>query len=241
MNIIIISGFGLNCEEETKFAFSLADSTATIDIIHINDLIKQPNLLKKYRIMAIPGGFSYGDHTGAGNAFAWYLKNNLIDEIQKFRLADKLIIGICNGCQILVKLFPKEFPMDLLPNDSNKYRCLWIDVNLPKNNCIWCWGIEKMRLPIAHGEGKFKIKNDQSINVAMKYLDNPNGSDLNAAALASEDGKVLAIMPHPERAVMFTQHDNWTLLKEKYLRSGIEIPNYGEGLAIFQNAVNYFK
>ena len=240
LNIIIIAGFGLNCEEETKFAFSLVDSKSNIDIIHINNIVNEPEILKKYQIMAIPGGFSYGDHTGAGNAFSWYCKNNFIDQIREFRSANKLIIGICNGCQILVKLFQDDLPVDLLPNDSGHYQCEWVDITVQNTNNIWLSQIQKMRIPIAHAEGRFKIKNG-SVNIAAKYIENPNGSDLNISALSTADGRILAIMPHPERAVLFTQTDYWTFKKEEFIRKGLRLPKYGDGIQVFQNAVNYFK
>ena len=239
INIIVISGFGLNCEEETAFAFSIADQTANIDIIHINEVVHNPSLLKKYQIMAIPGGFSYGDHTGAGNAFAWYLKNNLMDAMQQFRMQDKLIIGICNGCQILVKMFKDDFLAQLLHNESHRYQCNWVDLSVENTNSIWCSGIKEIRLPIAHAEGKFKMNG--YVNIALKYRSNPNGSELNAAALSSLDGRVLAMMPHPERAVLFTQSDNWTLLRENHLRERTNTPKYSDGLILFKNAIAYFK
>ncbi len=242
LKIIIISGFGINCEEETYFAFSTADSTAQVNIVHINDLVDNPKILREYHIMSIPGGFSYGDHTGAGNAFSWYLKNHLVDEIQEFRQDNnKLIIGICNGCQILTKVFSEEFPVKLLTNTSKKYQCEWVDIVIPKTNSIWCSEIKTMRIPIAHGEGRFKINSGAVVDIAMQYNNNPNGSDQNIAALTSNDGRILAMMPHPERAIMFTSTDIWSREKERLTRSGESIPKFADGIRIFQNAVNYYK
>ncbi len=241
IKVIIISGYGFNCEEETRFAFHLASKDIEIDIIHINDLISQPNLLSSYQIMCIPGGFSYGDHTGSGNAFACYLQHHLMDAISTFRQQDKLIMGICNGCQVLVRLFPEEFPVDLHTNVSGTYQCEWVDLITEKNNSIWCKDIKSMHIPIAHGEGRFVVHDDQSINIAWQYQQNPNGSDLNIAALESMDGKILAMMPHPERAVLFSQHDQWTFLKEKYKRQGQSPPIYADGIHIFRNAIAYFQ
>ena len=238
---IIISGYGFNCEEETKFAFSIASKKIQADILHINDLIAQPSLLQEYKIMCIPGGFSYGDHTGSGNAFSWYLKNHLMDAISDFRQQDKLILGICNGCQVLVRMFPEDFPVDLSANDSNTYQCQWVDITLLESNNIWCKNIDRIRLPIAHGEGKFSIHKNQPVNIALQYINNPNGSALNIAALSSKDGRVLAMMPHPERAILFSQQDNWTLLKEQYTRQRQQIPKYGDSIHFFRNAVEYFE
>lgn len=240
-NVIIISGFGLNCEEETQFAFLAVSNRVKADIIHINELVSNPGLLKKYQILAIPGGFSYGDHTGAGNAFSCYLKNHLMEGLKRFREEDKLIIGICNGCQTLVRLFAEDLPAYIVKNNSGKYQCEWVEVEFSRDSpSIWCRNIKKMRIPIAHGEGKFVMKKED-VNVAIKYLNNPNGSEFNAAALTSSDGRVLAMMPHPERAIFFTQQDNWTFIKEQLMRNGKNIPKYGDGLKIFVNGVNYFE
>ncbi len=240
-NVIVISGYGLNCEEETSFAFSIANKETQVDIVHINKLIEKPCLLRKYQIMAIPGGFSYGDQTGAGNAFSWLLKNHLIDEINKFRTEDKLVIGICNGCQILSKIFLEDFPIDLLENNSGLYQCEWVRVNKLATKSIWCKGIKSISIPIAHSEGRFKIKENSKVNVELCYENNPNGSDLDAAALSSSDGRVLAIMPHPERAVLLTQSNNWTLEKERFIRQNKDLPKYNDSIIIFQNGINYFE
>lgn len=241
VKIIVISGYGLNCEEETKFAFLSINHPVQVDIVHVNDIIIQPKLLRKYNIMAIPGGFSYGDHTGAGNAFSWYLENHVLDELQEFRMKDKLIIGICNGCQIITRLFSSDLPVSLSKNDSGEYKCKWVDVVADEaNNNIWLKNIDTLRIPIAHAEGKFCINNLALVNVVLRYENNPNGSDLDAAAISSLDGKILAIMPHPERAITFYQQDQWPLLKEQYIRQNIPIPQYGKSLTIFQNAVEYF-
>lgn len=253
-NVIVLSGYGLNCEEETKFAFELSGAKA--DIVHINDLISRDYDLKNYQILAIPGGFAYGDDTGSGNAYALKLKNHLWEDIEKFVQRDNLVIGICNGFQILVRLglFPNTA---LLPNNNARYTVRWVDLKI-ENNSPWLKNINEISLPIAHGEGKFfaspkiiqkLIKNHQ---VAARYFQgeicayqnldpNPNGSFDNIAAVTDKTGKILGIMPHPERAVFFTQLPNWPYLKEKYQRENKKIPKFGPGLQIFINAVKYFE
>lgn len=252
--VIVLSGYGLNCEEETKFAFDKAGADS--DIIHINDLISDKNKLNKYQILAIPGGFAYGDDTGSGNAYALKLKNHLDKQINNFISQDKLVIGICNGFQILVRLgvFGN---VGLLHNDNNRYTVRWVDLKI-ENNSPWFKDIKNISLPIAHGEGKFYaakevlVKLKEKKLIAAKYISgeickyqnlkaNPNGALENIAAITDKEGRILGIMPHPERAQFFTQLPNWTLLKEQYVRSDKKIPEDGPGLKIFQNAVKYFN
>ncbi len=261
--VIVLSGYGLNCEEETKFAFETAGAVA--NIVHINDLIAGQYKLSNYQIMVIPGGFSYGDDTGAGNAYAEKVKNNLWEEITSFVQKDKLAIGICNGFQVLVNLglvpalnnkYGKR-EAALINNNKPRYTVRWVDLKI-ENKTPWLIGIENISLPIAHGEGKFyaekevmeKIKNRKLI--AAKYIkgelctylelnSNPNGSFEDIAGITDETGKILGLMPHPERAQFFHQLPNWTYLAELYKREGKKIPKVGPGLKIFQNGVDYFK
>ena len=256
---IILSGYGLNCEEETAYAFELAGGGA--DIVHINDLIERPNLLKKYQILAIPGGFSYGDDLGSGKAYANKLNNHLKKQLLDFTEKDKLVIGICNGFQILTNL--GLLPGVLTFNDNNRYTDRWVDVLVSKvifdtKVSPWLTGIKTLSLPIAHGEGKF-MADDETLKSIKKQktiagvyykgemcnyqnlTPNPNGSTLDIAMLTSENGKVLGTMPHPERAMFFTQLPSWPLLKEKLVRAGKPLPKFAPGLQIFKNAINYFK
>lgn len=262
MKIIVLSGYGLNCAKETAFAFvecskKLGINNVKVKIAHINEIIDDPNQLKSSNILAIPGGFSYGDDTGAGNAFALRIKNNLWNEFQEFLSQDKLTIGICNGCQILVRLIPEFSNLVLSNNDIGTYQCRWIKVRVnAKSNSVWLRDLNELYLPIAHGEGKFFV-NDDTLNqliangsTALCYINdygeyanlqfpyNPNGSIYDLAALSDKSGKVLALMPHPERAIFFTQQDNWPLEKEKYEHSR---PTYGDGMRIFENALRYFS
>lgn len=233
--VIILSGYGLNCEEETAFAFNLAGAES--EIIHINDL----DNLDKYQILAIPGGFSFGDDTGSGNAYALKLKNHYWEEILKFITKDKLVIGICNGFQILVRLGIFGEFVALLPNDNHRYTDKWVDLNIISKS-PWLLGINEISLPVAHGEGNFFYKNTK-IEIAAKYTKetNPNGSIENIAAITDKTKKILGIMPHPERAMFFTQLPNWPFIKEKLKRENKKIPKYGPGLEIFKNGVKYFK
>jgi len=262
-NVLILSGYGLNCEDETKYAFELAGGQGKI--VHINDLIKNKNQLNDFQIMAIPGGFAYGDDTGAGNAYGLKLKNHLWENISKFVTKDKLVIGICNGFQVLVNLglvpaLNKKYgerQVALLPNESTRYTTGWFDLKV-ENDTPWLAGIEKITLPIAHGEGKFFANKEilSEINkknlVALKYDKvNPTGTLENIAGITDESKRIFGLMPHPERAMFFTQLPNWPLLKEEILRkrpsfvktsAGKEkLPKFGPGLQIFKNGVKYFN
>ncbi|MBI5619654.1 phosphoribosylformylglycinamidine synthase subunit PurQ [Candidatus Gottesmanbacteria bacterium] len=259
---MIFSGYGLNCEGETKYAFELAGAGA--DIVHINDLVDGRKKLSSYQILAFPGGFAYGDDTGAGNAYAGKLKNHLWEEIVSFVPGNHLIIGICNGCQILVNLglFPvsskqyEEREAALLQNDSGRYTVRWTDVK-SESSSPWLAGIDTMMLPIAHGEGKFYATDRvlatmrEKKMIALRYIHgeicayqglpaNPTGTLDDIAAITDQTGKILGIMPHPERAIFFTQLPHWPYLKEQYVRRNMPLPKEGPGLKIFQNAVAYF-
>ena len=259
---MVLSGYGLNCEEETAFAFSLAG--AKPEIVHVNDLISKEKSLSDFDILAIPGGFSYGDDTGSGNAFAYRLKNNMGDELSRFIDDGKLAIGICNGFQILANLglLPalgkvRERQAALVHNDSARYTVRWVDLKFTGKG-PWLTDLDEMMLPIAHGEGRL-VANPEVLDalhkknlVGAKYVageitnwqglrPNPNGSTDGIAAITDETGRVLGIMPHPERAVRFTHLPHWTYLREKLSRQGKQMPQEGPGLRIFQNAVAFFQ
>jgi len=250
--VIILSGYGLNCEEETKFAFEKAGARA--DIVHINDLIADKKILRKYQILAFPGGFSFGDDTGSGKAFANKMRSNVQDELERFVRENKLVIGICNGFQIITNL--GLLPGALTFNDSARYIDRWVDIKI-EGESPWLKGIDTMMIPIAHGEGKYfadkKTLEDlqKKKTIAVKYAKgeicryqnlpaNPNGSLEDIAGVLRYNGRVLGMMPHPERAVFFHQLPHWPQLKEKYKRERKPIPKDGPGLKIFRNAVKYF-
>lgn len=236
-NVLVFSGYGLNCEEETAFAFRLAGAASTI--VHINDLIRTPRLIRRYQILAIPGGFSYGDDTGAGRAYAHKLNDRLGDEFRRFLRGGRLVIGICNGFQILVSLgwvFPG---VALVANDTRRYVARWMDFSIERKT-PWFAGIDRLSLPIAHGEGKLYGRVSHS-SVAIRYANgNPTGTLDRIAGLTDATGRVLGLMPHPERAIFFTQLPDWTWQRERLAREGKRIPTYGPGLQIFRNAVRYF-
>jgi len=261
---IIVTGYGINCEEETAHAFKKAGAES--EIIHINDLIESPKRLNEFQIMAFPGGFSYGDDTGSGNALANRIKNNLKDKLIKFAQKDKLIIGICNGFQILTNLglvpainndYGKR-EVALMHNTTARYECRWINLKNHSEKCIWTRDLESLHCPIAHGEGNFYAEektfshlkeNDQIVfryvkpdnsPAKQKFPYNPNGSMDDIAGICDESGRILGMMPHPERFLYFTNEDGWEKEKEKLIREGRPLPKDGKGLKLFQNAVKYF-
>jgi phosphoribosylformylglycinamidine synthase I len=243
--VIVLSGYGLNCEEETKFAFEKAGAVA--DIMHINDLIMSPHSMENYDIMAFPGGFSYGDDTGSGKAFANKFKNHLSKELEQFLKRDTLVIGLCNGFQIITNL--GIVPGGLAQNKSGKYIDRWVDMKVTGKS-PWLAGIKEISVPIAHGEGQYMIddkeyqrmKRGRQIGLVyvkgpickyQNYEANPNGSMHDIAGALAYNGRVLGMMPHPERAMFAYQSPLWQKNKTK--------GKDGAGLQIFKNAVNYFK
>jgi len=281
---LVLTGYGINCDEETKFAFDKAGAKA--EIIHINDLIDKHRNLSDYKILAFPGGFSYGDDTGSGNALANKIKNNLWEELMRFVEDDHLVLGICNGFQVLVNLgllpaFDKKYgerSVALVHNDTARYECRWVDIVIGTDRCVFTKGIRALHLPVAHGEGKFYadeatlFKLNQGLRIAFHYAKptgrnmasltridkkfselllyehakgefpyNPNGSLMDIAGICDETGRILGMMPHPERAIHFTNLDNWTFLKELKKRKLGGVRPEAENLKLFKNAVNYFK
>ena len=251
-HVIIFSGYGFNTEDETKAAFESVGAIA--DIVHINDIIAKPAILDKAQIIVFPGGFSYGDDTGSGKAYGNRVKQHLGDALEKFLARDTLMVGICNGFQVVTNA--GILPGALIANDSARYSCRWVDLKV-QSDSPWLRGIQTMSVPIAHGEGKYyapdetlaKLKSEGAIALTYvagetsKHFDmpaNPNGSLENIAGITGYNGRVLGLMPHPERAVRFTQLPHWTYLKEEYVRGGKEMPTEGPGLQLFRNAVNYF-
>ena len=229
---LVIAGYGLNCEEESKFAFDAVGMDATI--MHVNDLIENPNTLTDYQALLIPGGFSYGDDTGSGNAFAQKMRLTLIDKLKEFVARDTLTIGICNGCQILVNLGLAPALDDkygtrqvaVTHNASARYQCRWIDMKVEKSNSPWLQNIESLHVPVAHGEGRFMMDDttlkalQDNNQIALRYSKegvgakgeypfNPNGSTDDIAGITDSSGRVLGLMPHPERGMLTWQRDDY--------------------------------
>jgi phosphoribosylformylglycinamidine synthase I len=256
---LILRAPGTNCDEETAYAFSLAGGMP--ERWHVNAVLEQPARIADFQILCIPGGFSYGDDVAAGRILGNQMRHHLADALHAFRETGKLILGICNGFQVLLKTGLLAVDDDRGPiatlawNDSGRFEDRWVRLGVAAGKCVFLAGIDEMELPVAHAEGKF-VTRDQATLDAMNaagqlvlryrrqregetrrqgeevpYPDNPNGAMGNVAGICDATGHVLGLMPHPERFVDPTQHPRWTRRPKA---------EEGDGLQVFQNAVRYF-
>jgi phosphoribosylformylglycinamidine synthase subunit PurQ / glutaminase len=258
---LIITGFGLNCEKETSAAFETAGSE--VSRIHLNDLLEEPTKLDEFQILAFIGGFSFGDHLGAGTVFSNRVKYGLKQQLEEFIDAGKLIIGICNGFQTITRMgivpaIDGLFKQDvaLQHNDSGVFRDSWVTLKInAESPCIFTQGIDLLPVPIRHGEGKFVPMNDEVLTqleeggyVAVRYADpvsgeqtsgfplNPNGSVNDIAGICDKSGRVFGLMPHPEAYLSPFNHPHWT-----HQKINGTLPAEGLGMKMFRNAVNFAK
>ncbi len=256
--VLILRAPGTNCDVETGFAFESVG--AKVSSVHVNRLIDDPGLGQGYQILCFPGGFSYGDDIAAGRILAQRLQFHLRELVEEFRRADRLVLGICNGFQVMMRLgifFPGQEsspPATLALNRQGRFEDRWVHLVNANSNSIFLQGIERLFLPMAHAEGRFVTKGpaqceqlleqgqlglrygDASGQVADAQLDfpwNPNGAELNVAGISDPSGRVFGLMPHPERHIDPTHHPFWT--------RRLEQPEFGEGRAIFANAVAFFE
>jgi phosphoribosylformylglycinamidine synthase len=237
VKVLILRSAGTNCDRETAHAFELVG--AQTEYRHVNELLAEPGLLARYRILAFPGGFSYGDDIAAGRVLATELKAKVLPELQRFIADGGLVLGICNGFQVLVKTGllpgPSGQTVTLTHNNSHRYEDSWVTLEVPTDRCAWTRKGETYFVPIAHAEGKFVAEDDTldaleaNGQVVFRYKDrNPNGSHRDIAGICDETGHVLGLMPHPERHLEGFHHPFWT-------RDGLA--EEGEGLKLFRNAV----
>jgi phosphoribosylformylglycinamidine synthase subunit PurQ / glutaminase len=162
--VLILRAPGTNCDEETAHAFSLAGGTP--ERWHVNRVLEAPGRLAEFQILCIPGGFSYGDDIAAGRILGNQMQHHLAEALVEFRDAGKLIVGICNGFQVLLKtnlLVPADDcgPVATLTlNDSGRFESRWVRLDIDAGNCVFLQGIDQMELPVAHAEGKFVVRDD---------------------------------------------------------------------------------
>ncbi len=252
--VLILTGYGINSDYELAQCFMFAGAAA--ERVHINDLIDKRRAMDEFDILGIPGGFSFGDHIASGRIMANKINCHLRNTLEDFVHQGKLIIGICNGFQVLVKMgllpgLSRDGAQDatLTFNDSGRFEDRWCTVSArPNSTCIWTRGLDLMELPVRHGEGKF-VACSQTILKQMEsrgqiclqyaapdggpaqgYPQNPNGSVMDIAGLCDVSGRIFGLMPHPEVFIHATNHPRW----QREGRSG-----WGDGMKIFRNGVNF--
>ncbi|MCA9400189.1 MAG: phosphoribosylformylglycinamidine synthase I [Candidatus Omnitrophica bacterium] len=262
VKVIVLRTAGTNCDQETAYAFS--HFGAKCELVHIHQLIHQEVDLNDFHILAIPGGFTYGDNIESGRILANELTLYLGRSVERFLKKKRLVIGICNGFQVLVKagILPgslkkgeqgkRAFRQNstLTVNDSAKFEDRWVYLKTSSQS-VWTKNLpEIVYFPVAHAEGKF-VPADKEVLIDLKknhqiafqytavndqqpaYPENPNGSVDHIAGITDASGRVLGLMPHPERHFSFYQHPFWS--------RRTKTSEYGDGAKIFENGVNYIK
>jgi phosphoribosylformylglycinamidine synthase subunit PurQ / glutaminase len=262
---LVPTGHGINCELETRHALELA-GFHEVDLVHLNLLASGEVHLEPYRIIVFPGGFLDGDDLGSAQACANRIKfsringESLFDRLTRFITGGGLVLGICNGFQLLVKLgmLPardcnyRRREISLTGNESGRFEDRWVSLAVdPDSPCIFTRGIEGLYLPVRHGEGKI-VANDAAMTQGlveshqavlryalpgtteptMEYPFNPNGSERAIAGVCDPTGRVFGLMPHPECYVHRTQHPRWTR---------DNLAEDGDGLALFRNAARFLQ
>jgi len=253
VRVIVLRTAGTNCDEETAYAFERAGAVA--ERVHVNRLVERPARLRAYHVLVVPGGFSYGDDIASGKLLANEIRYRLDGAVERFLDEGKLILGICNGFQVLVKagLLPGRprgrVATTLTLNDSGRFEDRWVRLRVESDRCPFVARGDFMELPVAHGEGKFVAPRrtlralEENRQVVFRYVGpdgrpgagypwNPNGSLADVAGICDPTGRVLGLMPHPERHVEPRQHPRWTREER-----GAE----GDGARLFRNAVDYVR
>ena len=267
VNVLVLTGYGLNCDHETAYAFELAGARATR--VHINSLIDGSAKLENFQILVFIGGFGWGDDHGAGVIQAVRMKTNIGPQLIEFVEKGNLVLGICNGFQALVNIGLLPGPAQnfhqrsvaLTFNDCGNFRDQWVVLKMnPASPCIFTRGIDLAELPVRHGEGKFfadkatlaNLKKNSQVAVQYALPDgepangrfpfNPNGSVDDIAGICDSTGRIFGLMPHPEGYHHPTNHPDWTRRKEIDRRRGdsrqTDLP---VGVRILQNGVDYVR
>lgn len=260
IRVLVLRSAGANCDLETEHAWRLAGAQA--ERVHVQRLIDKPGLLDAYQVLTIPGGFSYGDDIAAGAILAARISRHFLDRIREFVGRGNLVLGVCNGFQVLVRtgLLPgaadgngSATPVcTIAANQPHGFQDRWVRLRAATDKCAFLEKGREYDLPIAHGEGRLVFAGDMHRERivsegqgALLYAEpptgeevmwaapaNPNGSQADIAGLCDQTGRILGLMPHPERFVTWTQHPRWTSLPPR---------EPGDGLAIFTRAVEHFS
>lgn len=260
--ILILTGYGLNCEAESAHAWRLAGAEPRT--AHLHDILENPAPLRDAAGLMFIGGFSFGDHLGSGLVFANRLRTRLRDDLQAFLDRGRIVMGVCNGFQILTKLgllpgLEGDYftpTVSLQQNTCGHFQNFWVRLAFdPASPCVFTRGLTQMDLPIRHGEGRIFPASRSVLNrIERKHLapccyadpdtgrptqafpHNPNGSVKAIAGLCDPTGRVFGLMPHPEAYLFPENHPRWDFQK---IRG--ELPEHGAGLAFFSNAVDYLR
>jgi phosphoribosylformylglycinamidine synthase len=265
---IVITGNGTNCEMEAAHACRLGGFDDAV-IAHIAEILSGEIRLDDFHFLNLTGGFLDGDDLGSAKAQANRLKHaavagsgeKLVEQFSRFISAGKLILGVCNGFQLMVKMgmlpgFDGDYltqSVTLTHNDCGRFQDRWTYLKAdPASPSVFTRGIEKgIYLPVRHGEGKFLCDSEATLNrieqehlavfkysgpdyaeAATEFPANPNGARNSIAALCDPSGRLMGLMPHPEAFVHYTQHPRWT--RE-------QLPEEGDGLILYKNAAEYVK
>lgn len=246
-----MTGFGINSDHETAHAFQLAGANE-VNRVHVNEFISGRDTLDRYQILAFPGGFAHGDHLGSGRVLANKFRFKLREQLERFVRDEKLVLGVCNGFQVLVKmgLLPAldgqyfKQTVSLVGNRSGQFESRWVRLGAPRSKCVWTVGYDHpLDVPVRHGEGRFVVSNERVLRrlwddglVAFtydqdRYPRNPNGSIDAIAGICDESGLIFGMMPHPECHLYPYHHPLWT-------RGHVPPIN---GLKLFRNAVEHAR
>ena len=262
---MVLAGNGINCEIETAHAVRLAGADR-VDVVYLWDLAAGAANLASYQLLCLPGGFLDGDDLGSARASTIRIRGTevqgerLFDQVRRFADDGGLVIGICNGFQLMVKLglLPAlggelgAQQVTLTWNDSGRFEDRWVHLKADSESpCVFTRGLDRIELPVRHGEGKLVFADDgvrgglfaerqvplcyidpESGEPTMQYPLNPNGSPNAVASLTDPSGRLFGLMPHPEAFLHRTNHPRWTRQ---------ELPEEGQGLALFRNAVDFIR
>ena len=245
---LVLRAPGTNCDHETAYAFERAGGLARR--MHVRALAARPAAADDFQILCIPGGFSYGDDIASGRIFALEIRTRLADALVRFRDRGGLVLGICNGFQVLLQTglllndAASGAPLaSLAHNRSGQFVDRWVHLRAVPGRCVFLQGMAAFELPVAHGEGRFVARSaadfaalDAAGQLVLRYAadargatTNPNGAEGDVAGACDASGRVLGLMPHPERFIDATQHPAWA--------GRIDPAGPGGGLALFVNAV----